>query len=186
MLLLSLLVTACGGGGDKAPVDMEKEETSVFDIQRPKGWNTNSMDFFGVTILIASKEEVAAETLFDSGDFAEALQDAAGVIILTVPQEMTEEGGDFGFSAEEIRNLPTEEEGVEILRQGDVTIDGVKGYELVGKGQIEDFGSGPVGVHLAVLERDSGPLAFIAVSPEDDIDKNLDIFKYMFESIKFK
>jgi hypothetical protein len=36
------------------------------------------------------------------------------------------------------------------------------------------------------LERESGPLAFIAFSPAGDMDENLDIFKYMFESIKFK
>jgi hypothetical protein len=186
MLVLSLLVAACGGGGSKAPVDMEQEETSAFDIERPKDWNTNSMDLFGVTVLIASSADIAAETVFESGDFTEAFQDTPGVIIMTVPQAMAEEGGDFGFSAEEIKNLPTGEEDVEIVRQGDVTIDGVKGYELVGKGQIEDFGSGEVGVHLAVLERDSGPLAFIAFSPAGDMDENLDIFKYMFESIKFK
>lgn len=186
MLVLSLFVAACGGGGDKAPVDMEKEETSAFDLERPKDWKTNSMDFFGVTILIASPADIAAESVFESGDFAEAFQDKPGVIIMSVPQEMAEEDGDFGFSVEEIKNMPTEEEDVEVVRQGDVTVDGVKGYELVGKGEIADLGSGKMGVHLAVLERDSGPLAFIAFSPESDMDKNLDIFKYMFESIKFK
>jgi len=186
VLVLSLLVAACGGGGNKAPVDMETEETSAFDIERPKDWNTNSMDFFGVTILIASPADIAAETVFESGDFTEAFQDTPGVIIMSVPQEMAEEGGDFGFSVEEIKNIPTEEEDVEVIRQGDVTIDGIKGYELVGKGEIDDLGSGKMGVHLGVLERDSGPLAFIAFSPEGDMDKNLDIFKYMFESMKFK
>jgi len=186
MLALSLLVAACGGGGSKAPVDMEKEETSAFDIERPKDWNTNSMDLFGVTILIASPVDISAETVFASGDFTEAFQDTPGVIIMSVPQEMAGEGGDLGFSVEEIKSIPTEEEDVEIVRQGDVTIDGVKGYELVGKGEIEDLGSGKMGIHMAVLERDSGPLAFIAFTPEEDMDKNLDIFKYMFESMKFK
>ena len=136
VLVLGLLVAACGGGGSKAPVDMESEETSAFDIERPKDWTTNSMDLFGVTILIASSADIAAETVFESGDFTDSFQDAPGVIIMTVPQEMAEEGGDFGFSAEEIKNIPTEEEDVEIVRQGDVTIDGVKGYEL---GGIFDF-----------------------------------------------
>jgi hypothetical protein len=181
-----LLIAACGGGGGGAPVDMQKEETSAFAIERPTAWKTNSMDLFGVTILVVSSADIKAESVFESGDFAGAFKDNPGVIIMSVPQEMAGEGGDFGFSADEIKNLTSEEENVEIVRQGDVTIDGVKGYELVGKGEIEEMGSGTMALHVAVLERDSGPLAFIGFSPEKDADKNLDIFKFMFESIDFK
>jgi hypothetical protein len=186
IVVFSLLVVACGGGGDKPPVDMETEETSGFTIESPKAWTTNSMDFFGVTILVVSSADISAESVFEDGDFTDVFGETPGVLIMSVPQEMAAEGGDFGFSAEEIKNIPTEEEDVEIIRQGDVTVNGIKGYELVGKGSISEFGSGNMGIHLAVLERDAGPLAFIGFSPETDMDKNMDIFKYMFESIEFK
>ena len=186
LLIVGLLMAACGGGGGGAPVDMQKEETSAYAIERPKEWKTNSMDLFGVTVLVVSSADIKAESVFESGDFAEAFKDNPGVIIMTIPQEMAGEGGDFAFSADEIKNLPNDEENVEIVRQGDVTIDGVKGYELVGKGEIEEMGSSRMALHIAVLERESGPLAFIGFSPEQDADKNLDIYKYMFESIDFK
>lgn len=187
LLVAGLLLSACGGDGKGGPpVDMEKEETSAFSIERPKDWATNSMDFFGLTILVVSSADIKAEAVFEGGDFAESFKDTPGVIIMTVPQEMAEEGGDFGFSADEIKNITDEEEDVEVVRQGDVTVDGVKGYELVGKGEVEELGSGKMGIHIAVLEREAGPLAFIGFSPESGADKNLDIFKYMFESIKFK
>lgn len=184
--VLALLLVACGGGGDKAPVDMEQDETSTFSIDRPKDWTTNSMDLFGVTVLVVSSEEISPESVFGGGDMSAAFADAPGVLIMTVPQDMAAEGGDFGFSAAEVQALAESGEDVEITRQGDVTVDGVKGYEFVGKGAIEELGSGKLGVHFGVLERESGPLAFMGFSPETDMDKNLDIFKYMFESIKFK
>jgi hypothetical protein len=164
---------------------MELEEAGILTMERPKAWKTNSMDMFGLTILIASSADISAQSVLEGGDFTQAFQGSPGVLIMAVPQEMAEEGGDFGFSADEIKNLSQEEEDVEIVREGDVTVDGAKGYELIGKGQIEEFGSGKVGVHLAVLERDAGPMVFIGISPDADLDKNLDIFKYMFESIKF-
>ena len=161
--------------------------------QKKPGYLTNlrqclktKMDLFGVTVLIASSADVSAESVLSGGDMSAAFADAPGVLLMTVPQEMAAEGGEFGFSAAEVQELADSGQDVEITRQGDVTIDGVKGYEFVGKGEIEELGSGRMGVHFGVLERESGPLAFIGFSPEQDMDKNLDIFEYMFESIKFK
>ncbi len=185
-VVLGLLLAACGGGGGGAPVDMEKHDTDAFTMERPKDWNVDSLEMFGITILIASSKDIKAEAFMGDADPAEMFSDAPGVLIMAVPQEMAQEGGDFGFSVDEIKDLPNDEPDVEIVRQGDVTISGAKGYELVIKGEIEDFGNVKMGAHLAVLEHDSGPMAFIGFSPDKDMDKNLDIFKYMFESIKFK
>lgn len=186
LAVFSLLVTGCGGGGNQAPVDMEQEETSTFSIERPKAWKTNSMDLFGITVLVVSSADISAESVLGGGDMSTAFADAPGALIMTVPQKVAEEGGDFGFSADEVQALADSGENVEIMRQGDVTVDGVKGYEFVGKGEIEELGSGKMGVHLGVLEPKAGPLAFMGFSPETDMDKNMDIFEYMFESIKFK
>lgn len=187
LLVWGLLLVACGGGGDsKAPVDMEKEETSGFTIERPKAWNTNSMDFFGLNVLIVSNADISADSLLGGGDFGDAFTDTPGVIIMSVPQEMADQGGDIGFSVDGIKDIAAEEEDVEIIREGDITVDGIKGYEFVGKGAIAELGSGKMGAHLAVFERDAGPLAFIGFSPEKDIDKNLEIFEYMLKSLDFK
>jgi hypothetical protein len=186
LLVVSIGLVACGGDGGGAPVEMEKEETSAFTIERPKDWQTDSMDMFGITILIASSTDVPAQSFLQGGDPTQLFSEAPGVLVMSVPQEMAEEGGDIGFSADELRDLPNEEPGVEIITDGDVTVDGVKGYRLAGKGTFETMGGSNMGVHVTVLEKDTGPLVVMGFSPDKDIDKNLEIFEYMADSIEFK
>jgi len=185
LLVLGFLLVACGGDGDDGPpVAMEKHEASSFTIERPKDWKMDSLDMFGVTILVASTKELEAESFMEADNPGEFFQEAPGVFIMSVPLEMAE--GDTGFSADELKSLPEEEPDIEVVRQGDVTVGGAKGYELVAKGSIEDLSTGKMGVHIATLESDAGQMVFMGLSPEKDMDKNLDIFKYMFESIEFQ
>ena len=186
LLVLGSLLVACGGGdGDGGPpVAMEKHEADSFTIERPKDWSADSMDMFGVTVLVASSKELEAESFLETDNPGEFFQEAPGVFVMFFPPEMAE--GDTGFSADELKSLPEEEPDIEVVRQGDVTIGGAKGYELVAKGSIEDLSTGKMGVHVAALEGDTGQMIFLGLSPEKDIDKNLDIFKYMFESIEFQ
>jgi hypothetical protein len=90
----------------------------------------------------------------------------------------------MGFSEEDMHEIESEP-GVEVVKKGDITIDGAEGYEVVAKGKIEDMGDEEIGVHIASFQSDAGQVIFMGISPQSDMDKNLDIFDYMLQSIKF-
>ncbi len=184
LLALSLLLVACGGGdGDGAPVSMTKHESEILTVEYPEGWNVDSMDMFGMSIIIASSADLEAEGLMESATPEDFFGDQGGIMIMSFPPEMAG-ADDMGFSEEELQEIENEP-GVELVKKGDITIDGATGYELVAKGVIEDMGDQEMGVHIATLQSDAGQLVFMGISPEKDMDKNLDIFDYMLQSIKF-
>jgi hypothetical protein len=165
---------------------MEKHETEALSIERPKDWNVDTMEMMGFTILVASSADVKAESFMGAGDGPDApsdvFGDAPGVLLMAMPDDMA--AGE-GFTAEEIKSLPEDEPGVTIISQGEVTVNGVAGYYLSAEGKFETMGGDELGVYTGVLEHGTLPLMFVGVSPQPDKDKNLDIFKYMFESIEF-
>ena len=183
-LVLSLLVVACGGGGGGggAPVDMTKYEGNTINVEHPKDWNLDSMDMFGMAIIVASGAELEAEGFMEAATPGDFFGDQGGVLIMSVPPELAE--GDIGFSEEDMQEIESEP-GVEVVKKGDITIDGAKGYEIVAKGKIEDMGDEEIGVHIASFQCDAGQVVFMGISPTKDMDKNLDIFDYMLQSIKF-
>ena len=182
LLILSLLMVACGGDGDGAPVSMTKEEGDTLTVEYPKDWNLDSMDMFGVSIIVASGAELEAEGFMEAATPEDFFGDQGGVLIMAVPPEMA--GEDMGFSEEDMQEIESEP-GVEVIKKGDITIDGAKGYEIVAKGTIEDMGDEEIGVHIASFQSDAGQVVFMGISPTKDMDKNLDIFDYMLQSIKF-
>jgi hypothetical protein len=190
LLVLGLLLAACGGGEGGAPVAMEKHEAQGFTVERPKDWNVDSMEGFGITVLgVASKEFEAKSYFVDFQGYFMAL-DAAVVWIVDVPREKAgaQPSALYNpvFSADDIKEFADSLPEAEIVKQGDITVDGVKGYQLVAKGAFLRLGGQKAGAHWTVLERDAGPLLFIGFSSDKDMDKNLDIFKYMLGSIKLK
>ena len=163
---------------------MSKYEGDTVSIEYPKAWKDSSMDMFGMTIGIYSPIEMGQEALTALDDPFQLLGDDPLAMFLVFPAEMA---GDLNIDEFDDEIVPEGDEDVEIVKQGDITIDGAKGYELVGKGKFETMGSGAeLGVHVAVMEGESATLAFMGFSPKKDMDKNLDIFDYMVESIKFK
>jgi hypothetical protein len=195
LLALGLLLTACGGDQGGAPVAMEKHEAQGFTVERPKDWNVDSAESFGIAVLGVASKEFEAESFFAGGNWAMAL-DAAFVWIAAVPQEeadasppstmSSDDLSQFVFSVDDLKDYPKWMPDAEIVKEGDITIGGVKGYQLVAKGEIFPLGGQKMGAHWTVLERDAGPLLFMGFSSDRDMDKNLNIFKYMLASIKFE
>lgn len=181
-LLFALVLAACGGG-DGAPVKMTKYDGSALSIEYPDGWKDSSMDMFGVTIGLFSPVELGEEALTAMDDPFALLGDDPLVLVMVLPAMMATD-----FNVDELdKELIPEEEGVEIVRQGDVDIDGVKGKEVVAKGAVEELGGKQMGLHVAGVEKDDGSVViFMGMTPEKDLDENLDIFEYMIKHIKFK
>jgi hypothetical protein len=52
---------------------------------------------------------------------------------------------------------------------------------------MDELGGETIGLHVAVALDDEGTaIMFVGMSPDKDLDKNMDIFKYMVESIDLK
>ena len=186
LLVFALAVSACGGGSGDELVAMETVETGVFTIDVPTEWATDSAFLRGMTVFVASSAELDAKSFADAADPAAMFGDAPGVLIMNVPSALIEAGTYTGFSADELRNLADAEPDVEFVTQGDFTIDDVKGFQLVGKGDFEAMGAQDTGIHITVLEREEGLFVLMGFSSSKDVDKNLDIFKNMAESVIFK
>lgn len=184
-LLLVLILAACGGGDDKAPVKMSTYKGDAVSIEYPKGWKDSSMEMLGMTIGIFSPKELGQEVMAGLEDPFALLGDDPLVLFLFVPQEMA---ADMGIDVDDMMlGAVPEEEDVTIIRQGDITISGAKGKEIVGKGSLEELGGKTIGLHVAVAVKDDGSaIMFVGMTPEKDLDKNLDIFKYMIESVDLK
>jgi len=184
-LLLVFVLSACGGGDDKAPVSMSTYKSDAVSIKYPKDWKDSSLEMFGMTIGIFSPKELGQEALTGLEDPFALLGDDPLVLLLVVPQETA---ADMGINLDDMtEGAVPEDENVTIIRQGDITVSGAKGKEIVGKGPMEELGGKTIGLHVvAALKDDGAALMFVGMSPEKDLDKNLDIFQYMVESIDLK
>lgn len=185
VVLVAALLTACGGGGGGAPpVPMKKYEGGTFSIDYPEAWETNSLDMFGLTMALFSTRQLGMEDLGDL-DFESMVSKDPMAILMVVPSNMTADMGvdDLDQAMEDV--APTDEEDVDIVRQGDTTIGGAKGKLIIAKGDIPDVGK--AGLHVAIAKRDDGSVVmFMGVTPETDLDTNLKVFEVMQGSFAFK
>lgn len=182
-LLFVLVVAGCGGNGGGAPVAMSKYESDTVSIEYPKAWQDSSMDMFGMTIGIYSPIEMGEEALMAMDDPFQLLESDPLAMFLVVPAEMA---SDLNIDEFDDEIVPEGDEDIDIVKQGDINIDGAKGKEVIAKGTPEDLGV-KIGIHLVAAKKDDGSaVVFIGMTPDKDLDKNLDIFEYMVKSIKLK
>jgi hypothetical protein len=181
-MLFALFLAACGGGGDGgAPVKMTEYEGDTLSVEYPEAWKDSSMEMFGMTIAIFSPIEMGQEALTAMDDPFALLGDDPLTMIIALPEELA---GQFGL--EDLEDQIPEDEDVSIVRQGDVTISGASGKEVVAKGRVAELGDKMMGIHVAVLEKDGAVVMFVGMTPEKDLDKNLEIFDYMIKNMELK
>jgi len=184
LAIVVMLLAACGGGGggSKPPVDMQKYESETFTMDFPKAWQKSSMDMMGLGMAFFSTKEFKAEDL--SGlDMASMVSENPLVITMFVPQALA---GSMGLDDLDAAMESTDiGDDVEVIKEGDVTLDGAKGKIMIAKGTDPDIGK--MGAHVVMAKKDDGTtIIFMGITPEQDLDKNLKIFEYMQNTFKFK
>jgi hypothetical protein len=106
-------------------------------------------------------------------------------LFMSIPAELTGDLGveDIDAALDEFDDaIPGGD--TEIVERGDTTIGGATGKIVVAKGNAPEMGE--VGVHLVAAKRDDGGVVvFMGITPEEDRDRNLEIFEYMHDSIAF-
>lgn len=184
--IAAALLAACGGGGggaSKPPVEMQKYEAETFAIEFPKAWQKSNIDLMGLSMAFFSTKEFKAEDL--SGlDLQSMVSEDPLFILMFVPQTLA---GSMGLDDldEAMKSTDIGEEDVEVIKEGDVTLDGAKGKILIAKGTDPDIGK--MGAHVVMAKKDDGTVVILmGVTPEKDLDKNLDVFQYMQDTFKFK
>ncbi len=184
-LLLVLTLTACGGGSDDAPVSMDAYESDAVEVKYPKDWKDSSLEMFGMTIGIFSPLELGQEALEGLGDPFALMEEDPLVMLLVVPQDIA---ADMDLNIEEMmEDTVPEDDSVNLIREGDITISGADGREIVAKGAMDELGGETVGMHVAVALTDDGTaIMFVGMTPENNLDQNMDIFDYMVKSIDLK
>lgn len=163
---------------------METYEASTFVIDHPQDWMVASTDMMGVTIFVTSSKQVEPETFLQT-DPAELFSDAPGLVVMQVPPAMAAEGN-LNLSPETLKGIASQEGDFEVLREGEITIDGVTGYEVVAQGKTSESAVQSMGIHMLILESETGVLTLTAFSPEQDLEENLAIFDHMAHSIDIK
>jgi len=178
------LLAACGGGGgSKPPVDMQKYETDTFAIEFPKAWQKSNFDAMGLSMAFFSTKQFSADEL--SGlDFNSMVSENPLFITMFVPQTLA---GSMGLDDLDsaMKDVGIAEEDMQVIKEGDVTLDGAKGKILIAKGTDPEIGK--MGAHVVMVKKDDGTTVILmGVTPEKDLDKNLEVFQYMQNSFKFK
>ncbi len=172
LVLLAMTVAGCGGG---PPTKMTNYESSAFKVEYPEGWQDSGMDFMGMTVAFL------AEEVMDLEDFGGLDQppDFGFVMLMYTPSTDSE------FNLEDFDDEITEDESVEILTRGDITVDGQKGKIVKARGEVEDGGD-EFALMMVVAEHGDNTFAFIGMSPGSNWSKNEDIFDYMLKTVKFE
>ena len=178
-----IILIACGGSGGGAPVEMSKFESDVLVVEYPEAWEDTSADMLGVALAVFSPTEFSIESLLTLEDPFSLLGSDPFVAVIVMPAELARE---FGVEGLDEAIIP-EEEGITIVRQGDVDISGAKGREVIAKGSADELGGKKFGMHFFAAEKDDGSvLIFSAMTPEKDLDKNLEVFAYMVKSVELR
>lgn len=184
LAIAAMLLAACGGGGggSKPPVEMQKYESEAFTMDFPKAWQKSAMDMMGLSMAFFSTREFKAEDLTGL-DMTSMVSDNPLVITMVVPQTLA---GSMGLEDLDAAMESTDlGDDVEIIKEGDVTLDGAKGKIMVARGTDPDIGK--MGAHIVMVKKDDGTsVIFMGVTPEKDLDRNLKVFEYMQNTFKFK
>ncbi len=172
-------------GSGAAPVSMALFEGSSFTVEYPQDWKESSIDMLGLTMAFFANQELSLEDMQDL-DFEGMASEDPIVVIMVVPEEMAADMGfeDIDAAIDEFDDtIPTDD--AEIIEQGDTTIGGAPGRIVVAKGTQTDLGE--VGMHLVAARTEDGTVVvFMGVSPAENLDQNLEIFKDMHESLQLK
>jgi hypothetical protein len=188
-VLVAVLVASCGGGGGaaKPPVEMQTYEASTFTVDYPKAWQKSNIDMMGLSMVFFSTKEIGLEDL-GGLDFSSMMSKEPVFTLMFVPSSLAGQMGlDDLDAAMDAAALGDElgDEDVQIIKEGDVTLDGAKGKLLIVKGTDPDMGK--IGAHIVMAKKGDGTVVVLmGVTPEQDLDKNLKVFEYMQDTFKFK
>lgn len=188
LVVVAALLVSCGGGGAaKPPVEMQKYEASTFTVDYPKAWQKSNIDMMGLSMVFFSTKEIGLEDL-GGLDFSSMMSKEPVFTLMFVPAALAGQMGlDDLDAAMDAAALGDElgDEDVQIIKEGDVTLDGAKGKLLIVKGTDPD--TGKMGAHVVMVKKGDGTvIVLMGVTPEKDLDKNLGIFEYMQSTFKFK
>jgi hypothetical protein len=186
LAMAAALLAACGGGGggtSKPPVDMQKYETDTFAVEYPSAWQKSGVDLMGLSMAFFSTKEIKVEDL-GGLDFESMVSQDPVAVLMFVPQTLAGQMGMDDLDAA-MSSTGIAEEDLEIIKEGDVTLDGAQGKILIAKGT--DPKIGKMAAHVVMVKKSDGTVVvFMGATPEKDLDKNLEVFQYMQDAFKFK
>jgi serine protease Do len=172
--------------GETGPsIPLARFEGSAFSIDYPETWVENSIDLFGMTMVIFANQELSLEDM-QSLDFEGMVSEDPIALVMVVPQEMAADMGfeDIDSAIDEFDDAVTTEDA-EIIEQGDTTIGGIPGRIVVAKGTDPDLGQ--IGIRLVAAETSDGAvIVFLGATPPQNLEQNLALFEAMHESFQFK
>jgi serine protease Do len=165
-----------------APVEVTEYNGATYRIEYPSAWQESSIEMMGLSMSIFGPQEV---NLLEMEDFDSLVSQDPVVLVMAVPEEMT---ADFGFdgidSAMDEFNNAIPDQDAEIIEQGDTTIGGAPGRIVIATGLDPDLGL--VGIHLVTASTDDGTvIVFMGATPEENLEENMAVFRYMQESFTF-
>ncbi|NPA06675.1 MAG: hypothetical protein GXO54_04640 [Chloroflexi bacterium] len=184
-----LNLVACSGLSGLLPASLPKMATfegETFTVEYPEEWNYTSDSLLGMEIVLFSTQPLSSVDVFETDPNTLVKEGVPLVMIITMPKELA---GDLVDDPQALYDevVGDDEENVTVLEQGETTIGGAQGYQLVLKGYDEDLDR-DIGGYIVVGQRedDGQVVLFMAITSRDNVDQDLRIFEHMHKTFTLK